>query len=87
MVAPITRIKKALEREFAPREIQLERTKNGRVTGWITSASFDGQSEIERMQRILKLFNEYLSSDDRSRISAIWPITPLERKVLLEDEE
>ncbi len=87
MATPITRIQEVLEKEFAHREIELKRTKNGRVTGWITSDSFDGQSEIERMQRIWRVLNAYLRPEDRSRISAIWPITKLERKVLLEDEE
>ena len=87
MAAEITRIKKALGREFAPKEIELKRSKFGSVTGWVTSDSFDGQSEIERMQRIFKLLNEHLSSKDREQVSVIWPITRLERKVLLEDEE
>jgi stress-induced morphogen len=81
------RIKKAFAKEFSPREIKLERTKSGRVTGWIISDSFSGQSEIERMQRVLKILNAYLDPKDRDRVSVIWPITRLERKVLLEDEE
>lgn len=81
------RVKKALAQEFSPREIALERTKFGKITGWVTSDSFDGQSEFERMQRIFKLLNEHLSSKDREQVSVIWPITRLERKVLLEDEE
>ncbi len=87
MAPEISRIKKALTKEFSPREIELKRTKTGSVTGWITSDSFDGQSEIERMQRIFKLLNEHLSAKDREHVSVIWPITRLERKVLLEDEE
>ena len=87
MATLITRVKKVLENEFTSREIALERTQSGKVTGWVTSDSFDGQSEFERMQRIFKLLNEHLSTKDREHVSVIWPITRLERKVLLEDEE
>jgi len=87
MATLAVRVKKALEKEFAPRAIALERTKSGKVTGWITSDTFDGQPEFERMQRIFKLLDEHLSAKDRERVSVIWPITRLERKVLLEDEE
>ncbi len=87
MATLIARVKKVLENEFASREIALERTKSGKVTGWITSDSFDGQSEFERMQRIFKLLDERLSAKDREHVSVIWPITRLERKVLLEDKE
>jgi len=87
MATLIMRVKKALEKEFAPQQIALERTKSGKITGWITSNSFDGQEEIERMQRVFKLLDENLSAEDRERVSVIWPITRLERKVLLEEEE
>jgi len=84
---PIARIHKALEKEFSPREIELKRTQSGSITGWITSDTFDGQEEIERMQRVFKLLDENLSAEDRERVSVIWPITRLEHKVLLEDED
>lgn len=87
MAAEITRKKKALAQKFALKEIELKRTKFGSITGWITSDSFDGQSEIERMQRVFKLLDQHLSSKDREHVSVIWPITRLERRVLLEDEE
>jgi len=86
MATLIMRVKKVLENEFASREIALERTHSGKVTGWVTSDSFDGQSEFERMQRLFKLLDDHLSAKDRERVSVIWPITRLERKVLLEDE-
>jgi hypothetical protein len=87
MATPIVRIRKALENEFSSKEIELKRSKSGSITGWITSDSFADQSEIDRMQRIFKLLDQHLSPEDRERVSVIWPITRLERKVLLEDEE
>ncbi len=87
MASEMNRIRKALAKEFASKEIELKRTKFGSVTGWITSDSFKGQSEIKRMQRIFKLLNENLSAKDREQVSVIWPITRLERKILLEDKE
>jgi len=87
MTALLTRVRKVLEKEFAAREVELKRTQSGKVTGWVTSDSFDGQSEFERMQRVFKLLDEHLSAKDREHVSVIWPITRLERKVLLEDEE
>jgi acid stress-induced BolA-like protein IbaG/YrbA len=81
------RVRKTLAQEFSPRTIELKPTPFGKITGWVTSDSFDGQSEFERMQRIFKLLNEHLSSKDREQVSVIWPITRLERRVLLEDKE
>jgi hypothetical protein len=81
------RIKRAFEKEFARHEIALDRTKSGKITGWGTPDSFDSQAEFDRMQRIFKLLDQHLSPEDRERVSVIWPITRLERKVLLEDEE
>ena len=87
MATPIARIRKAIETEFSRREIELKRSKSGSITGWITSDSFADQSEIERMQRVFKLLEAHLSAQDRKNVLVIWPITRLERKVLLEDEE
>jgi stress-induced morphogen len=87
LTALLARVRKVLEKEFVHGEIELKRTKNGRVSGWITSKSFTRQSESERVQRIWKLFDEHLTPEEREHISFIWPFTPLERKVLLEDKE
>jgi acid stress-induced BolA-like protein IbaG/YrbA len=87
LAAFLARVRNVLEQEFAPREIELKRTPGGRVTGWITSKSFARQSETERVRRIWKLFDEHLTPEERDHVSFIWPLTPLERKVLLEEEE
>jgi stress-induced morphogen len=87
LTALLARVRKVLQKEFDPGEIKLKRTQNGRVSGWITSKSFARQSETARVQRIWKLFDEQLTPEEREHLSFFWPLTPLERKVLLEDEE
>jgi stress-induced morphogen len=81
MATPMTRIKKVLEKEFSPKGIKLERTKSGRISGWVISKSFEGLSAVDRQHKIWKLLDKNLNPDDRDRIVGIFTITPVERKM------
>ena len=80
MTSPMTRIKKVLTKEFSPTGIRLERSPNGKISGWVISKSFEGQPAIDRQHRIWRLLDANLDPKDKERIVMIFTITPLERK-------
>ncbi len=86
LTALMTRVKKVLAQEFALREIELERTETGKVWGQVTSRSFTRQSSEARLNRIRKLLEERLSGDDLDHVLFIWPFTPRERKMLIDEQ-
>ena len=79
------RVKKVLAKEFSPKGIKLERTKSGRISGWLISKSFEGQAAVDRQQRLWKLLDKHLDPEDNARIVGIFTVTPLEHKMLFED--
>lgn len=85
MATSMNRIKKALTREFSPESIKLSRTKSGRISGWIISRSFEGQSTLDRQHRIWQLLDEQLEMEDNARIIGIFAVTPLEHENLFQD--
>jgi len=85
METVITRVQKALQKEFAPREIRLEAAGRGKLNGWIISKSFEDLTEVERYQKVLKLFDAYLSAKDRNRIVGFFTFTPLEEKMIFDE--
>ena len=86
MATLMTRVQKALEKEFSPKEILLESAGRGIVDGWIISKSFDGLSGLERQQKIHGLLNEHFNAQDRRRILTIFPLTPLEKKIIIDED-
>lgn len=85
--ARMERFQKVLEKEFWPRKILLESGRDGSVWGHIISKSFDDQNTEKRLQRIWKLCDKYLDEEDRSRLGLIMPLTPLEKRMLIDDED
>ena len=68
METVITRVQKALQQEFSPREIRLNYVGRGKFSGWIISKSFDELTDEERQQKVWKLIEAYLTEKDRNRI-------------------
>ena len=80
------RVQKALRKEFSSKEILLEPAGKGMVGGWIISKSFDRLTEIERQQKVWRLFDMYLNEKDRDRIVGFLTFTPLEKKMAFDDD-
>jgi len=85
METVMTRVQKALQKEFTPREIRLEAAGRGKLNGWIISKSFEDLTEVERYQKVSKLFDAYLSEKDRNRIVGFFTFTPLEEKMIFDE--
>jgi len=85
MATLMERGQKVLEKDFSPKEILLEPAGRGMVDGWIISKSFDGFSSFERQQKIHKLLDEYFNGKDRRRILTIFTLTPLEKKIIIDE--
>lgn len=86
MATLMDRVQKVLEKEFSAKEILLEPAGRGMVDGWIISKSFDGLSEMERQQKIHQLFAKSFDEKERRRILTIFTLTPLEKKILIDEE-
>jgi acid stress-induced BolA-like protein IbaG/YrbA len=88
MEAILTRVQKALQKEFSHRGIHLEPVgvDSKMVGGWIISKSFEGLTGMERQQTIWKLFEKYLDEKDRARLGIFLTFTPLEKKMAFEFE-
>ncbi|MDZ7361616.1 MAG: BolA family transcriptional regulator [candidate division KSB1 bacterium] len=86
MATLMARVQKVLEKEFSPKEILLESAGHGRVDGWIISKSFDGLSGLERQQKIHGLLNEHFNAPDRRRILTIFTLTPLEKRIIIDED-
>jgi hypothetical protein len=86
MARLIERVQRVLEEEFSPKEILLEPAGRGMVDGWIISKSFDGLSDLERQLKIHNLFAKYFTENERRRILTIFPLTPLEKRILIDEE-
>ncbi len=80
----VTRVQKVLRREFTPREIRLKPAGRGKLSGWIISKSFDELTDEERQRKVWKLF-EALNEKDRNRILGFFTFTPLEEKMLFDE--
>ena len=85
METVMTRIQKVLQKEFSPREIRLESAGRGKLSGWIISKSFEDLTEVERYQKVSKLFDAYLNEKDRNRILSFFTFTPLEEKMIFDE--
>jgi len=86
MATLMERVQIVLEKEFSPKEILLESAGRGIVDGWIISKSFDGLSGLERQQKIHGLLNEHFNTQDRRRILTIFTLTPLEKKIIIDED-
>jgi len=82
----MTRVQKALQKEFAHNGITLKPVSGGMIAGWIISKSFEGLSGMERQQTIWKLFEAYLDEKDRARLGVFLTFTPLEKKMAFDDD-
>ena len=81
----ITRVQKALRKEFSPREIRLNHVGRGKYSGWIISKSFDALNDDERYEKVRKLVEAYLTEKDRNRILGFFLFTPLEEKMIFDE--
>jgi hypothetical protein len=81
----MNRVQKILQMEFSPREIRLKSAGRGRVSGWIISKSFDDLTDDERYQKVWRLLDAYLSKKDRERIMGFFTFTPLEEKMISDE--
>ena len=73
------RVRTALESlQFKPDEIHLELTRSGSVGGHIVSASFTGQSQMERQEQLWKGLKNQLRPDELVKIVALLTMTPEE---------
>jgi hypothetical protein len=86
METVITRIQEVLQQEFSSREIRVEPAGRGKVDGWIISKSFEGVGVAERYQKVRKLLDASLPKKDRNRILGFFLITPLEEKMIFEED-
>ncbi len=80
------RVQKVLQKQFSPKEIILQSAGGGMVGGWIISKSFEELDEVERQQKVWKLFDAYLTEKDRGRIVGFLTFTPLEKKLAFDDD-
>jgi hypothetical protein len=85
MEGVITRVQKALLKGFSPSEIRLKSAGRGKLDGWIISKSFDVLTDEERQQKVWKLIETYLTEKDRNRILGFFTFTPLEEKMLFDE--
>jgi stress-induced morphogen len=85
METVITRVQKALRKEFSPREIRLNYVGQGKFSGWIISKSFDELTDEQRHQKVWKLLEANLSEKDRNRILGFFTFTPLEEKMIFDE--
>ena len=85
METVITRVQKALQQEFSPREIRLNYVGRGKFSGWVISKSFDELTDEERQQKVWKLIQAYLTEKDRHHILGFFTFTPLEKKMLFDE--
>lgn len=85
MVTLITRVQKALQEEFSPREIIVEAVRPGKVDGWIVSKSFEKLSDQERQRKVWRLIETHLTEKDRKRVLGFFTYTPLEKKFIFEE--
>ena len=79
METVMTRVQRALRKEFSSKGILLESAGKGMVGGWIISKSFDGLSGMERQQKVWKVLNRYLDERDKSRVAVLLTFTPVEK--------
>jgi acid stress-induced BolA-like protein IbaG/YrbA len=86
MATLMERVQEVLEKEFLPKEILLEPAGRGMVDGWIISKSFDGLSDLARQQKIHELFAKYFNENERRRILTIFTLTPLEKRILIDED-
>lgn len=80
------RVHQVLRKDFSPKEILLQSAGGGMVGGWIISKSFARLTEIERQQKVWKLFDRYLDEKERRRIVGFLTFTPLEKKMAFDDD-
>jgi acid stress-induced BolA-like protein IbaG/YrbA len=80
------RVQKALQKEFPHQGIALESAGKGMVGGWVISKSFEGLSGMERQQKVRKLFEKFLDENDRAHVAVILTFTPLEKRMMFEDD-
>lgn len=81
----MTRVQKILRKEFSPREIRLESAGRGKLDGWIISKSFDVLTDEERQRKVWRLLETYLNEKDRNRILGFFTFTPLEEKMIFDE--
>jgi len=82
----MTRVQKALQKEYSSKGILLESAGEGMVGGWIISKSFAGLTGMERQQKVWKLLNRCLDEKDKSRVAVLLTFTPLEKKMAFDDD-
>ncbi|MGH7598813.1 MAG: hypothetical protein ACREOI_20865 [bacterium] len=82
----LKRIQKALEHGFSPKEIILEPVWGGMIAGWVISKSFEGLTGMERQKKVRRLFDEYLSEKDHSRLGIFLTFTPSEEKRVFDED-
>jgi hypothetical protein len=80
------RVQKALTHGFTPKEIILAPVWGGMIAGWVISKSFEGLTGIERQKKVRRLFDEYLSEKDQARLGIFLTFTPLEEKMLFDED-
>ncbi len=85
METVITRAQKVLQKEFSPREIHFNHVGRGKYSGWIISKSFDELNDEERHQKVWNLIKANLTEKDRSRILGFFLFTPLEKKMIFDE--
>lgn len=85
METVITRVQKALRKEFSPHEIRLNYIGRGKFSGWIISKSFDEMTDEQRHQKVWKLLEAHLNEKDRNRILRFFTFTPLEEKMIFDE--
>ena len=81
----ITRVQKALQQEFLPREIIVEAVRPGKVDGWVVSKSFEKLSDQERQRKVWRLIETHLTEKERKRILGFFTYTPLEKKFIFDE--
>jgi len=86
MATVMERVQKVLRMEFSPQEIILQPAGGGMVGGWIISESFEELNEVERQQKVWKLFETFLNENERDHIVGFLTFTPLEKRMAFDDD-
>ncbi|HET6246538.1 MAG TPA: hypothetical protein VFE47_02480 [Tepidisphaeraceae bacterium] len=84
MAKLIDKVSKALEAEFPGATTELELV-DGKVWGYVLWKKFVGMESIDRVCRLSAALRHYLGKDYRKRVSSILPFTPLELKIMREE--
>jgi hypothetical protein len=77
----IKKLSGILAAEFQGASIELEKSGLGKIAGFLIWSGFKGVEQITRQERLWKVLENKLTSNELLQVSAILTITPEEKPV------